>query len=166
MMNKHFEYTYTTGTFELWQASMYYSYSSFMGVVNIVFIISAVVLIFSRWSTSSDLFRAIMAILLLMFTVIQPVSIWIRCRALLGGKDKTLSLTVEDAGIDVTADGKSEHITWNRVKGAIKKPTLVIIYSGDGAGYILTNGVLKETKKELYDFVQEKIKENQHARTE
>ncbi len=166
MMDKHFEYTYTTGTFELWQASMYYSYSSFMGVVNIVFIFSAIVLIFSRWNGASDLFRAVMAVLLLLFTVIQPVAVWIRCRAQLGGKKKTISLAVEDTGISVTADGRGEHITWDRIKGVIKKPTLVIIYSGDGAGYILTNSVLGETRNELYDLLQEKLKEGRHARTE
>lgn len=165
-MNKHFEYTYTTGTFELWQASMYYAYSSFMGVVNVVFIVSSIALIVSRWNGASDLFRAIMAVLLLLFTVIQPAMIYLRCRAALGGKDQTISLTVNEAGIDVTADEKSGHITWDKVRGAVKKPTLVIIYSGDGAGYILSNRVLRETKNELYDFVQEKIKENSHARTE
>ena len=165
-MNKHFEYTYTTGTFELWQASMYYAYSSFMGVVNVVFIVSSVTLIISRWNGASDLFRAVMAILLLLFTVIQPAMIYLRCRAALGGKNQTINIIVEGSGIDVTADGKSGHIPWDKVRGVVKKPTLVIIYSGDGAGYILRNSVLGGTKNELYEFVQKKIKENSHARTE
>ncbi|MBQ6574962.1 MAG: YcxB family protein [Lachnospiraceae bacterium] len=165
-MDKRFSYTYTTGTFELWQASMYYAYSSFMGVVNVVFIVSALALIFARWGSASDLFKALMVVMLLLFTVIQPVSIWLRCRASLGGRDQMISLTVSDSGIDVSSDGKSGHITWDGVKGVVKKPTLVIIYSGDGAGYILGNAVLKETKNELYDFVQERIKEDHHARTE
>ena len=74
-MDKRFSYTYTTGTFELWQASMYYAYSSFMGVVNVVFIVSALALIFARWGSASDLFKALMVVMLLLFMVIQPVSI-------------------------------------------------------------------------------------------
>ena len=45
-----YNYKYRVKISDLWQASMYYAYSSFMGVVNLVCIASAAALIISMES--------------------------------------------------------------------------------------------------------------------
>lgn len=153
MTTGRFHYKYTIRTSDLWQASMYYAYSSYMGVVNIVFIISAAALIISRWRSSSDIAKTVMIVLLLMFTVIQPAVIWARARASLNNAVRELTLDFGGDGMMVESNGLRQHKTWDSIKGIVKKPTLLIIYMDDGNGYILRNSVLKNTKNELYDFV-------------
>ncbi len=148
-----FRYRYRVKTSDLWQASMYYAYSSYMGVVNLVFIISSAALMVSRWNDASDLFRAVMLFMLLMFTVIQPLIIWLRARSSLGGVYPELELSFSRDGIIIATDGQRQLRTWDKVKGIVKKPTLIVIYMSDGNGYILRNSVLGGTRGELYDFV-------------
>ena len=154
-----FKYHYRVKTSDLWQASMYYSYSSFMGIVNLVCIASAIALIVSRWSSASDLFRTVMLLFLLVFTVFQPLIIWLRARASLDGVYPELELAFSQAGITIGSDGKKQQKQWKSVRAIVKKPTILLIYMEDGNGYILRNSVLKETKKELYDYVSYRINE-------
>lgn len=161
MMNECFKYTYKVRTSDLWQASMYYAYSSYMGVVNLVFIVSSIVLMVSRWSTASDLFKALLVLLVLLFVVVQPVSVWLRSRASLGGVYPDLTLEFSKDGISVTKDGIQEKMTWDSIKGVVRKPTLLIVYTGEGNGYILRNDVLKKTKNDLYDLAGRMMKGQQ-----
>ena len=159
----NFNYKYRVKTSDLWQASMYYAYSSFMGVVNIVCIVSSIVLIISRWSEASDLFRTVMILFLLTFTVIQPLFIWLRAGASLGGVYPELELAFSQAGITIISDGRKQHKQWKSVRAAVKKPTILLIYMEDGNGYILRNSVLKETRNELYAFLSDMLNKKESA---
>ncbi len=151
-MKSRFEYKYTVRRSDLWQASMYYAYSSYMGVVNVVFAVSAVVLLVTRWNTSSDIFKALMVVLAALFTVIQPLAVWIRAGSSVKEYPE-LTLEFSEEGIKVAKDEKTSRLSWNDIKGIVRKPTLLIIYIMDGSGYILRNSVLKNTKNDLYEFV-------------
>ncbi len=152
-----FRYRYRVKTSDLWQASMYYAYSSYMGVVNLVFIISSAVLIVSRWKDASFFFRTVMLLMLLMFTVIQPLIIWLRASASLGGVFPEIELSFSKEGIIIAANGQRQLRTWDKVRGIVKKPTLIVIYISDGNGYILRNSVLGNTRDDLYGFVNEML---------
>ncbi len=154
-----YKYNYRVKTSDLWQASMYYAYSSFMGIVNLVCIVSAIALIISRWNTASDLFRTVMILFLLVFTVFQPLIIWLRTRASLGGKYPELELAFSQAGITITSDGKKQQKPWKSVRAIVKKPTILLIYMEDGNGYILRNSILKETRNGLFEYVTDRLNE-------
>ena len=155
-----YKYRYHVKTSDLWQASMYYAYSSYMGVVNLVCIVAAVILMISRWQGASDLFRTVMILFLLTFTVFQPIIIWSRARTSLKGAYRELELTFSQSGISIVANGKKEKKAWRNVKGIVKKPTILIIYTEDGSGYILRNSVLKDTRRSLYEYVRKMLDEN------
>lgn len=154
-----YNYKYRVKISDLWQASMYYAYSSYMGVVNLVCIASAAVLIISRWKVSSDLFRTVMILFLLLFTVFQPLIIWLRAKASLGGVYPELELAFSQAGVGIVSDGRRQHKSWKSVRAIVKKPTILLIYMEDGNGYILRNSVLKGTKNELYKYISDRIAE-------
>ena len=155
-----FEYRYKVKTSDLWQASMYYAYSSYLAVINIICIVSAAALLIKLWATSPAPFRVFLVLFLLLFTVIQPVAVWIRSKKQLAGNYPDLTLLFTDEGISITADGKQQEKKWDQVHSVVKKPTIVVIYMADGMGYILRNSVLGETKEPFVAFVREKIKTN------
>ncbi|MCR5209155.1 MAG: YcxB family protein [Lachnospiraceae bacterium] len=150
-----YNYRYRVKTSDLWQASMYYAYSSYMGVVNIACIAASIALIVSKWRGASDFFRAVLILFLLTFTVIQPVMIWFRAKASLKGHYPELDLTFSDSGMIIEADGKRQHKGWKDVKGVVKKPTILVVYMGDGQGYILRNSILGNTKKGLFKLIND-----------
>lgn len=151
-----YQYEYRAMPADLWQMQMYYTYSSYLAIINIIFIVSSVILLFELWTTSAWWFRILLILFFSLFTVIQPLSVYIRARKLLKGNQEELRLTFTDAGIEVQADGQTQFRNWNQLQGIVFKPTLVAIYTDKNHGYILTNRILKDTKKEFRKFVKAK----------
>ncbi len=158
-----FEYKYKVKIADLWQASMYYAYSSYLAVINIICIIASAALLIKLWATSPPWFRGFLLLFLMLFTVIQPLTVWIRSKRQLAGNYPDLTLVFTDEGINITADNEHQEKKWNQVRGIVKKPTIVVIYMADGMGYILRNSVLKETKADFVAFVREKIRADRNG---
>ncbi len=157
-----YQYEYQVHPSDLWQIQMYYTYSSYLAIINIIFIVSSALLLIRLWATSPWWLRLLLIFFFALFTVIQPVSVYLRAGKMLKDKKETLKLTFTEAGIEVVADGQTQFKNWNQLQGVVFKPTLVAIYTDKNHGYILTNRILKSTKKEFRAFV--KAKRAPHAR--
>lgn len=151
------KYKYNIKTSDLWQASMYYAYSSYLAVINVMCIVSAIALLIKLWATSPMWLRGFLILFLMLFTVIQPLVVWARAKSQLAGKTTEVELIFTEGGIYVEADGKSQNQPWKNVLGIAKKPTIVIVYMRDGNGYILSNKVLGTTRKELIGLCEKMI---------
>ena len=143
------KYNYRIKTSDLWQASMYYTYSSYLAVINIMCIVSSIALLIKLWPTSPAWLKGLLILFLMLFTVIQPLVVWARAKAQLNGKHSEIELTFTNAGLHIVCDGVRQDKSWKNVRGFVKKPTIVIIYMEDGNGYILSNKVLGTTRNEL-----------------
>lgn len=151
-----FKYKYKLEPSDLWQFHMYYAYSSYLCIINIICILSSIVLIIKLWANSPAWFRVVLILFLSLFTVIQPLSIYLRSVKQLKKNNDELMLTFSDSGIDVFVDKNSEHKTWNQIISIIIKPTLIVIYTDREHGYILTNRVLKNTRKDFIKLIKGK----------
>lgn len=152
-----FNFNYKVKVSDLWQASMYYAYSSYLAVINICCILSAVVLLIKLWATSPAWLKAFLILFLMLFTVIQPLMVYVKSKNSLAGNYPDISLEFLDNEINITADGKSQTKYYRNIRGIVKKPTILIIYMEDGNGYILNNGVTGKNKAAFYDFIKSKI---------
>ena len=153
-----FHYRYKTQVSDLWQLSMYYAYSSFLAVINVVCILSSFVLIFSCWRDAGAAFRAGMVLFASLFTVIQPFVIWLKARKQVSGSAPEMELYFGKNGLTVTVEGKQVLKSWKQIKSILVKPTLVVIYVDDNRGYILSNRILKDTREEFIRYVRQNIK--------
>ncbi len=134
---------------------MYYAYASYTAVVNIVCIVSSIALIIALWRTSAPWFRVIMLIFLSLFTVIQPLFIYLSAKSQVKGEQDEMELLFNKKGMDITVGDKHENHPWKDIISVTVKPTLVIIYTDTSHGYILTNRVLGETRKDFIGFVKD-----------
>ncbi len=155
-----YEFNYTVRPSDIWQVRMYYSYTSYLAVVNLTCIVSSVALIVATWNTSAPWFKVVMAIFFSLFTVIQPLTIYLSARAQLKGKTGGLSLVFSEEGIDIREGEKKERRYWREVVSFTVKPTLVIVYTDESHGYILTNRVLGDKRGAFILDVRRKLKEN------
>lgn len=151
-----FSYKYKVMPSDLWQFHMYYAYSSYLCIINIICIISSITLIFALWENSPGWFRGVLIFFLSLFTVIQPSSIYLRAKKQADMYKDELELSFDDDGIIVKQNGNTEEKRWNQVLRIIVKPTMVVIYTDVEHGYILTSRVLKETKKDFVKLVKSK----------
>lgn len=152
-----FKFRYKVKVSDLWQASMYYSYSSYLAIINIICIVSSVTLLIKMWATAPVWFKGILVLFVLLFTVIQPAIIWKNSKASLNGNYPEIELTFTSNVIHIEANGEKQDKLWTNVRGIVKKPTLIVLYMEDGNGYILNNRVLGSDRNEFYAFAQDMI---------
>ena len=63
---------------------------------------------------------------------------------------------IEKSEFEKSEFGKKEFKNWAQIQGVVFKPTLVVIYTDKTHGYILTNRILKDTKKAFRAFLKER----------
>jgi len=149
----NFNYKYKVKIWDLWQASMYYAYSSFLAVINVACIISSVILIIKFWGNAGEIARLFMALYFSAFTIIQPTVVYFRAKSSLNGNYPEIDITFSAKGITIISGGQLQNKEWKDIINVVKRPTIVIVYMKDGAGYILRNSVLSGTRKEFLEFV-------------
>ncbi|MBQ9437091.1 MAG: YcxB family protein [Lachnospiraceae bacterium] len=135
---------------------MYYAYASYLAVVNIICIASSIALIIALWRTAPGWLRTGMLLFLSLFTVVQPLFLYLHSRAMVKGKTEELELRFHENGLEIKADGAVEHHPWKDILSVSVKPTLLVVYTGENRGYILTNRVLGASRKDLLSFIREK----------
>ena len=157
-MDMRFQYTYRTTAFELWQLSMYYTYGSMVGVCNIIFTFAVLALMVSRWSVSGTGFRVLLVFGLCLFTVIQPLVVYLRARKQTAGVTQDTTVSFSDEGIHIRVGEQFSNIRWEAIKKISKKPTMIIIFSDTTHGFLFTDRVLGAEKEAFYQYVTSKIK--------
>lgn len=151
-----YKYEYRVQPTDLWQMQMYYTYSSYLAIINVICIISSIALLYSLWATAPWWLRIMLLVFLSLFTVIQPLGVYLRSKKALKDHNDTLKLTLNDQGIEVVVGDQKEFKNWNQIQGVVIKPTLVAIYTDKNHGYILTNRILKDSKKQFRAFIKSK----------
>lgn len=151
-----YKYAYEVEPGDLWQLQMYYTYSSYLAIINIICIVSSIALIYALWATSPWWLRIMLLIFLSLFTVIQPLGVYFRSKKSLKDNHDHLELVFNDQGIEVAVGDQKEFKNWAQIQGIVFKPTLVVIYTDKNHGYILTNRILKNTKKAFRAFLKAK----------
>lgn len=149
----NFHYDIKVSPFDFFIMSLSKTYKSFIGIVNIVFSVSMILLTVKFYSVSSPLLQLIMIILCIIFPVFQPLSMYYRSKALVSKIAPNLSLDIDDTGILVSVNEQSEKIRWKRVKNIIDTKRMLIIKVDENNGYFLTNKVLSDTRDAFKEFV-------------
>lgn len=143
---------------DLWKMAMVRTYKAAIGVVNIVFTVAMILLVFRFWKTAPDILRVLMIFGCLVFPVIQPLATYGMCVKQLENMPRDMELKFDDVGVHVSTGGQSELIRWNKVRNAIKRSNMIVVMSDDSHGYMLTNRVLGDQKEEFYGFLCSKIR--------
>ncbi len=143
---------------DLWKIAMGRTYKSVIGIVNVVFTVSMILLTFKFFGAAPDLMRAILILGCILFPVLQPIAIYGMCVKQLEDMPRDMELNFDDGGMHVTTGGKSEDIRWKKIANAIKRKNMIVIMSDDRHGYMLTNRALGDEKEELYNFLCNKIR--------
>ncbi len=154
-MSFHYKCDVRPGDF--WRMSMSHTYHTPMGVGNIVFTIAMILLTYRFWSSTSDVVRTILILLILIFPVFQPVIVFLEAKNKAKLIPEDLELTVNEKGITVHTENQSEKIRWKQVKGLILERNMVILRLDKNSGYFLPNRVLREEREAFIEFVQSRI---------
>lgn len=146
----HYRYQCKVRAIDLWRLSMYHTYHSFIGVCNIVFGVAMFLLTFRFWNQVGDLLQTLLFLACLLIPVIQPLGVYLKAKTQTALIPQETELLFEEKGILVTLGDKNELIRWNRVKNVVRETGMIIIYTDERHGYMLTDKVLGSEKEAFY----------------
>ena len=152
-----YTYTYRTTARDLWQLSMYYIYGSLAGLCNIIFTVAAFALGFSRWDQAQGLMRWLIVVGCCLFTVIQPLMIYVKAKKQTAGITQDTQVTIDDNGLHIRVGNDTSDLPWNSVKRISRKPAMIIVFSDTTHGFVFTNRVLGNEKEEFYRYAASKV---------
>lgn len=154
---KECKYTYKLNPKDLWKYNLVMTYSSLAGIVQIVFTISMIVLLITKWPTAGPLFISINIFACLIFPVFQPI-------AMLGKayNDFTVmpenTISFDDKAMYVQVGDHIQSFTYYTIKAVANKPGMILVQPDDIHVYIIPGRVLGDDKKVLAEFLKEQIK--------
>ncbi|NLP45581.1 MAG: YcxB family protein [Epulopiscium sp.] len=152
-----YKFKYQTSAFHLWQLSMYGIYGSIVGVCNVIFTIAMLLLTVKFWGEVNNFMKALLIMTIALFTVIQPVAIYIRAKRQVETLPQDMKIGFDDNGIHVKTSSQNSDLKWSTIKGVTKKPGMIIIFTTTKHGFIITNKMLGKQKEVFYDYVVSKI---------
>lgn len=151
-----FKYRYRNTGLELWQLSMYYTYGSVVGMCNLIFTAAVIALTISKWNTAGSIWRFFLVLGCCLFTVIQPLAVWLKAKKQAAAVREDTEVGFDDAGIHIRVGEAASDIAWSSIRRISKKPTMIILFSDTTHGYVLTNRVLGKERDAFYEYVTAK----------
>ena len=152
-----YKFTYQIRGVDLWRLAMYRMYSSMVGVTNIIFTVAMLLLAVRFWQGVNIFVKGLLFICICLFPLIQPLAIYRRANKQVGNVPKEIEIGFNDKGIHVQSGDQKSHLKWKSIKGVSKKANMVIVFSTDQHGFILSNRVLGKEKEAFYEYVVSKI---------
>ena len=150
-----YEFTYKTEASDLWQMSMYYIYSNYIGIINVIFTVAMIALTVGTWKNTATVLKVILIFASCWFVVFQPVIMWRKAKKNAKKIRISTELKFSDKGMHVKVDNKTQDIAWNKIYKCTKLPSMIIIYSDAVHGYVLNNKTLNGRKKEFIEYVNQ-----------
>ena len=133
-------------------------YRSFLGVCNLVFTASMILLAVRFWTDAGTGIRILISAGILLFPVFQPLMIYLRCRRIVGRMPGEMEILFEDSGITTASGEERSHVAYAELRSVVKIFHLLIIYTRSRQGFILNDRVLEGKGRELFQFLNRKVK--------
>ncbi len=146
---------------DLFDFSMYNSYSGFTGLFNIVFTAGAVAILAVTWNwpTVSVYQRILLVLCALMFTVVQPVLLMQKSKkqAASTGFSLPITLTLSDEKFAVEQGGVTGDMEWGQIWKVICIKSLYIIKVGPVRAYLIPKRSVEGREKELESILKKNL---------
>ena len=145
-------------TYDYWKLSMYNTYHSMVGVVNLVFFASMLLLCYRFFYSVGYGLQTLMFVGLILIPVIHPFGVYFKARTQVMLSPKGTRLHFDDKGMEVRLEDKKQFINYKKIAGIKQCCGLLIIYSDNAHGYILTRQSLGRDRKSFISFIKEKCR--------
>ncbi len=156
-MESVFRFSYSVKPEDLWVYTMVNIYRSFLGVCNLVFAVSMILVAVRFWSGGSLGIRILISAGILLYPVLQPLLIYFRCRRIVNRMPREMEILFDKTGITTSANGESAHVNFSEVKSVVRILNLMIIYTQSKQGYILNDRVMEDKSKSVFNFIITKV---------
>lgn len=139
---------------------MYGIYSSMAGMVNSIFIVAMVILTMKFWETSNLLIKILLLFGISLFTIIQPLLVYLRAKKQVSNLPDNMYIGFSKEGTHIKTGEEVSIIEWKKIIGINKMKTMIILYTNNREGYILTDKILGSDKDKFYQYLLNQTKKH------
>lgn len=132
-------------------------YSSLAGIVQIIFVVSLLLLICTKWNTIGLIFKILILIGLSLFTIIQPLAFWINAKKSIDPNMPETEISFDEKDMVIKVNSHVQRIPYMNIVKVVSKPNLLIVQPDQKHIYILPKRILGSNKKELFEYLKTKL---------
>ncbi len=152
-----YSFLYKVSPYNLLILSMVNIYRTMLGVVNLVFTVSMVLLAVRFWSAANPFLRGLILFGILLFPLLQPLLIYLRGRRIVGRMPEDMVISFDSDGITISSEARKSEISYGSLKFLNRFAGMIIIYTKNGQGYILGREILGDNGTQLYQYLSEQL---------
>lgn len=144
---------------DLWKFSMYHSNKGGLGIFNVIFSLAAIFLLITSWGSNTALYRGLLIICALMFTVWQPSLLYLKAakQAKSPVIKNPMGLSFSREGIVVTQKEERLELLWENIGRVEAVKGMLIVYMDRVHAYLLPDSVTGEKKEALCELFRESL---------
>ncbi len=154
-----FSFPITLNAGELWKFSMYHANRGYLGIFNGLFTIAALYLLVTQWAVVSGPYRMLLILCVLMFTVWQPGSLYLKAKrqAKVPAVREPMILSFGNSGVTVEQSGQIGTIPWQAMNQIVGNKWQFILYKDRIHAFLLPKSVVGSKEADLRAFLKEKM---------
>ena len=130
---------------DLWKFSLYHSNKGMLGIFNVIFSLAAIFLLVTTWGSNTAMYRALLVICALMFTVWQPVI------------QNPMNLSFSREGVVVTQGTERLELIWENIGRVERIRGMMIVYMDKVHAYLLPDSITGEKREALSELFRESL---------
>jgi hypothetical protein len=151
----HFRYRVTPS--DLMILSLVNIYRSLLGVINIVFLISMILVTVRFWHEAVWIYRALMLLGVALFPILQPVAIYLRSKSIVSRIPDGLEMHIGPDRILISGQDDSTALAYSDLTAVKLIAGMIIIFTTGKQGYALSREVLGGKTHEVYELLRRRI---------
>jgi hypothetical protein len=132
-------------------------YRSVLGVINIVFFISMILVTVRFWEEAAWIFRGLMLFGVALFPIVQPAAIYLRSRRVVSRIPEGLDMRIGPHEISITGKTESTSLAYADLTSVKLVAGMIVIHTRGNQGYTLSRHVLGGKTHEVYDLLMRRI---------
>ena len=144
---------------DLWKFSMYHSNKGLLGIFNVLFSVAAIFLLLTTWNENTVMYRILLIICGLMFTVWQPSVLYLKAakQAKAPVIKNTMTLSFSREGLVVSQGEERMELVWENIGRVESIKTMLIVYMDKVHAYLLPDRVTGDKKAALGALIKEQL---------
>lgn len=150
-----FSFRYRVKPMNVWILSMINMYRSMVGVVNIVFTLSMVLLALRYWPGAGLNLRVLMSAGILLFPAIQPFFIWRKSIKIVSKMPSDMEMSIDIKGIEVISGENRSHVNFADLKSITRISGMIVLYTHSKQSFILDREALDGQDEKLFRFLSQ-----------
>ena len=138
---------------------MYHANRGYLGIFNGLFTIAALYLLVTQWAVVSGPYRMLLILCVLMFTVWQPGSLYLKAKrqAKVPAVREPMILSFGNSGVTVEQSGQIGTIPWQAMNQIAGNKWQFILYKDRIHAFLLPKSVVGSKEADLRAFLKEKM---------